>query len=599
MEKIGKYRIEEKIGVGGFGEVFRGYDPLIKRHVAIKTCSAEEQEIRDRFFQEAEIAGNLHHKNITTIYDFGIHDGLPFLIQEYLSGEDLDAKIKRREYLPYPEKLHYLLQIARGLDYAHSKQIIHRDIKPANIRILEDGTAKIMDFGIAKRAQQESGLTKTGMTIGTAAYLAPEQVRGESADRRTDVFSYGVVAYELLTYERPFQGEQISAVLYQLLNHQPEPITVAWPAAPPGVVTLIDRCLHKDPAQRYADGGDLLRGLEALRRSGRDTRAVAPEKSSDPPTPALAERPARATRPERRPSSRPDSDSGGRATAPRPAVGRLDDISYGSPAGVTAPAAYTQSVAASARARSPFSTAAGLGILLLLALAAAAAGWWFGMRESPAKITPPPSELPSTAAAGEEQPEILGPPDDVTATGEAAVPPASVAQPESPPPPPPPALGKLILPAVDWTDAMTVRIASKTHGLRRQQTIELPPGSYEASFELETADYSPAARSLRVQIVAGRSQRLPIAIPRPAALSIRPFPGRPQGQVSIDGELVGSTPISKIKREPGDYTIEIEPRGGADERLTQTITLQSGQEVILSFNLAAGEMTSHSKPLSL
>ncbi|MEM7584482.1 MAG: serine/threonine-protein kinase [Acidobacteriota bacterium] len=199
MESIGKYKIEKKIGSGGFGEVFKGYDPFIKRHVAVKTCISSDEEIRNRFFQEAEIAGNLQHRNITTVYDFGIHEGLPYLIQEYLSGEDLDSKIKRRDFLPYPEKLYYLLQIARGLAKAHAKGVIHRDIKPANIRVLEDGTVKIMDFGIAKLAQQESGLTQTGMTLGTAAYLAPEQIRGEAVDTATDIFSFGVLAYELLT----------------------------------------------------------------------------------------------------------------------------------------------------------------------------------------------------------------------------------------------------------------------------------------------------------------------------------------------------------------------------------------------------------------
>ena len=269
MENIGKYKIEEKIGVGGFGEVFKGYDPFIKRHVAVKTCSSEDGEIKDRFFREAEIAGNLHHKNITTVFDFGVHEGLPYLIQEYLTGEDLDAKIKRRDFLPYPEKLYYLLQVARGLAHAHSKGVIHRDIKPANIRILEDGTTKIMDFGIARLAQQESGLTKTGMTVGTAAYLAPEQVRGAPVDLRTDVFSYGVMAYELLTGERPFQGEQISTVIYQLLNHEPKPIAELWPAAPPDMVAVVDRCLKKEADERFAGGRELVKAFEALQKRGR------------------------------------------------------------------------------------------------------------------------------------------------------------------------------------------------------------------------------------------------------------------------------------------------------------------------------------------
>ena len=149
METLDKYQVLEKIGVGGFGVVYKAYDPFIKRAVAIKTCTSEDAEMRERFMSEAEIAGNLHHRNIVTVYDFGFKDGVPYLVQEYLSGEDLDRKIKRREFLSLPEKLLYLVQIVRGLQYAHSRGVVHRDIKPANIRILEDDTAKIMDFGIA------------------------------------------------------------------------------------------------------------------------------------------------------------------------------------------------------------------------------------------------------------------------------------------------------------------------------------------------------------------------------------------------------------------------------------------------------------------
>ncbi len=218
METLDKYQVLEKIGVGGFGVVYKAYDPFIKRHVAIKTCTSEETETRERFMREAEIAGNLHHRNIVTVYDFGFKDGVPYLVQEYLSGEDLDRKIKRREFLSLPEKLLYLVQIARGLQYAHSRGVVHRDIKPANIRILEDDTAKIMDFGIAKLAQHQEALTQAGITLGTAAYLAPEQIRGGAFDARTDLFSFGVLAYELFALERPFQGAEISAVFYKILN---------------------------------------------------------------------------------------------------------------------------------------------------------------------------------------------------------------------------------------------------------------------------------------------------------------------------------------------------------------------------------------------
>ncbi|HEV8629532.1 MAG TPA: serine/threonine-protein kinase, partial [Thermoanaerobaculia bacterium] len=262
MRTIGKYEVVEKIGEGGFGTIFKGFDPHIRRFVAIKSCTSGEQEMRDRFFHEAQIAGNLQHRHIVTVYDFGLQDGVPYLVQEYLSGEDLDRKIKRKDFIPLPEKLLYLIQVARGLEYAHSKGVVHRDIKPANVRILEDGTAKIMDFGIAKLTNQDSGLTQTGMTLGTAAYLAPEQIRGETVAPATDIFSWGVMGWELLSYQRPFTGQHISTVLYQILHEQPPKLSEVAPEVPPEVVAIIERCLEKKPERRYVGCTPLLLDID-------------------------------------------------------------------------------------------------------------------------------------------------------------------------------------------------------------------------------------------------------------------------------------------------------------------------------------------------
>ncbi len=600
MVTIGKYRIEEKIGSGGFGEVFRAYDPLIKRHVAIKTCASDDQNVADRFYQEAEIGGNLHHRNITTVYDFGVHEGLPYLVQEYLSGEDLDVKVKRRDYLPYTEKLLYLLQIARGLGYAHSKGYIHRDVKPANVRILEDGTAKLMDFGIAKLAQQESGLTQTGMTLGTAAYLSPEQVRGDSVDLRTDVFSFGILAYELLTYQRPFQGEQISTVIYNLLNHEPEPLTAHWPGAPPEMVALVDRCLRKDAAQRFADGTDLVRELEKLKKRGRGSRR--PEPAATRPVTPPAPTPAAV--------AEPGSGRQG-LTATRGASGLEYDL-----ASDRLPAA--EDAAAEDAGRSPRSTAVSLAILVFLAAAAAAGGWWLGMRGKPADSSAESPQIRNPGSALDPGPEATVPETAGPAGGEAGTDPAPsppetsqrgpAAAQQPAPPPPAPATGKVVLPRVPWTDRMTVRLGSKSYGLHRRHTVELPPGTYRAVFEL-TAEgppasrYSPASRSVEIRVIAGKSSPVKIPIPQPGALSVRPLPGRSQGQVSIDGELLGATPLSRIQREPGAYTLQILPRDsegeGEGEGLLKEISLEAGQEIILSFDLDAGTLRTTAKALAL
>ena len=332
LEKIGKYEVSEQIGVGGFGAVYRGRDPFIKRTVAIKTCQVNDDEIKHRFFREAELAGNLHHRNITTIYDFGVENGIPYIVQEFLTGEDLDKKIKRGEPLPIGRKIEILMAIAEGLGYAHSASIIHRDVKPANVRILEDGTVKVMDFGIAKSLQTESNLTQTGITLGTSAYLAPEQIRGESIDRRTDVFAMGVLAYELIAYRKPFRGEHLSTILYKILNENPEPLQQLAPDAPPALVAVVNRALAKNPADRYGTMEDLRRDLQAVHRE------LAGASGRYPVTQVL---------PDTVRAVRPDAD---------------DDMTVATPSSGVAPLNITPPSGALARVRSPDATPASASI---------------------------------------------------------------------------------------------------------------------------------------------------------------------------------------------------------------------------------------------
>ena len=289
-QKIGKYEISEQIGVGGFGAVYRARDPFIKRTVAVKTCQLNDEEIKSRFFREAELAGNLHHRNITTIFDFGVEDGIPYIVQEFLTGEDLDKIVKRGDPLAVARKVEILMAIAEGLAYAHRASIIHRDIKPSNIRILEDGSVKIMDFGIAKSLLSHSSLTQTGITLGTSAYLAPEQIRGEALDQRTDVFALGILAYELLTYRKPFRGEHLSTVLYKILNESPEPIETLAPDVPPALAEIIHRSIEKGIDDRYpsmeALGQDLMVVYREL--AGSSARFSTMPRTTHPPRPSTA-----------------------------------------------------------------------------------------------------------------------------------------------------------------------------------------------------------------------------------------------------------------------------------------------------------------------
>lgn len=264
MERIGKYEVLDQIGSGGFATVYKGYDPFIKRPVAIKVCNSRDEESRQRFYREAEIVGSLTHRNITAVYDFGVHDDQPYLVEEYLPGEDLAQMIRRHEPSELSQRLDFLVQIASGMEYAHRKGVIHRDIKPSNVRVLGDGRLKIMDFGTAKLAHVESHLTQAGMTLGTVAYLSPERLLGNPSGTNSDIFSYGVLAYELLSFRRPFSGRNIPNLIDQVLNAAPTPLAENWPECPPKLAEVVHRCLFKDPAVRYASCGEVLADLEQV-----------------------------------------------------------------------------------------------------------------------------------------------------------------------------------------------------------------------------------------------------------------------------------------------------------------------------------------------
>lgn len=261
---IGKYEILERVGSGGFATVYKGWDPFIKRAVAIKICFSRDEETRQRFFREAEIAGRLVHRNITTIYDFGMHEQNPYLVEEYLPGEDLAHMVRRQEPRQTAVKLDFLLQIASGLDYAHSQGVIHRDIKPSNIRVVDGTQLKIMDFGTAKLAHVESHLTQSGMTLGTVAYLPPERLLGRPTGLNSDLFSYGVLAYEMLSFRRPFSGRNIPNLIDQVLNAAPVRLPDVWPECPPRLAEVVHRCLLKDPAQRYSTCAELIADLNEI-----------------------------------------------------------------------------------------------------------------------------------------------------------------------------------------------------------------------------------------------------------------------------------------------------------------------------------------------
>ena len=245
------------------GVVFKAYDPALERHAAIKVMNTGvdvDDELRARFFREARSAAKLSHPNIISIYELGENRKRPFIAMEYVEGEDLKAIIKKRAFIPLKEKLRWVSHICEGLEYAHGHGVIHRDIKPGNVFITKEGKLKILDFGLARLASSE--MTRSGMLLGSPYYMSPEQVKGsQDIDGRSDLFSVGVVLYELLSYRRPFEADTPTSVCFQIVSESHHPIRLVLPGCPPELEHIINRALSKDRETRYQSGSELTAAL--------------------------------------------------------------------------------------------------------------------------------------------------------------------------------------------------------------------------------------------------------------------------------------------------------------------------------------------------
>lgn len=266
MRRIGRYEIQAELGRGGFGQVFRAHDPTVGRAVAIKVLlAAEDPELLLRFRSEAAAAGKLRHRNIITIYDFGEQDQIPYLVMEYLEGDDLERIIAGSRQLTLLQKLDIMAQTASGLHHAHVHGTVHRDIKPANIMILADGTVKIMDFGIALLSQATAArITPQGSLVGTFPYMAPEQFYGAVSDSLTDLFAYGVTCYKLLTGTHPFQAPEMASVMFNIVNKTPAPIRSLVPQCPEALEDAVSKMLAKERDARYQSLEDVKFDLEPI-----------------------------------------------------------------------------------------------------------------------------------------------------------------------------------------------------------------------------------------------------------------------------------------------------------------------------------------------
>ncbi len=598
LDKIGKYEVSEQIGVGGFGAVYRGRDPFIKRTVAIKTCQVNDDEIKHRFFREAELAGNLHHRHITTIYDFGVENGIPYIVQEFLTGEDLDRKIKRGDPIPVSRKVEIIMAIADGLGYAHTASIVHRDVKPANVRVLEDGTVKVMDFGIAKSLQTESNLTQTGITLGTSAYLAPEQIRGEPIDGRTDIFALGVLSYELLTFRKPFRGEHLSTVLYKILNETPEPIDSLVQDAPPALIAAVNRAMAKVPADRYptmeafrkdlyainrelagASGmypayqGDTVRTVQT-REEDLDTTLATPSSgvvanrvNITPPSGALARAPA--------PSDRTPISGAMSGARPNLELVNFRDPSAEAPLEETArQISNTATVPSVSRART-MTVAILFAIIVAFVVVHEVRRPAVPPAPTPAAVTPAPAvptpalEFPEPKLGAGEAPAVPALPAVAAPLATAADAPAATAAPAAQPTQEPVAPRQFKV-QFSSIPVATLSVDGKTIGPSiPARTVSLDEG--EHTVRLEAKDFPPYEKKFHV----GPKSENRVHYQFPVSMLVIQAPGWAGARVLVDGKFRGTLPDSaRLKLPPGSYSVTLS-REGANP-LTEKIDVPEG-----------------------
>ncbi|HVC62887.1 MAG TPA: protein kinase [Acetobacteraceae bacterium] len=287
--EIGRYRVERLIGRGAMGVIYAAHDPVIDRKVAIKLIRTDllsgddRADFVARFQREARAAGRCVHPNIVAIYDFALHEGDPFLAMEYVEARHLGQVLAQAGRLPQPEAVAIIRQVLDALACAHAAGIVHRDVKPANILLLANGRVKMTDFGIARFDSAE--LTLDGAVVGTPSYMSPEQCRGEPVDARSDLFSAGVVLYEMLSGERPFPGRNFAEVAWRLLNEAPADIRVKLAAISPGLALTIERALAKPPADRFTSAAEM---AAAMRGPPRERRPDEPTVVSHRPPEAAA-----------------------------------------------------------------------------------------------------------------------------------------------------------------------------------------------------------------------------------------------------------------------------------------------------------------------
>jgi serine/threonine protein kinase len=558
VEKVSRYEITGELGKGAMGRVYKAVDPTIGRTVALKTMrldvhGLETDEMLRRFKNEARLAGVLNHGNIVTIYDAGEQDGLFYIAMEYIEGVTLHSVLNQRKTLPPEDIINISKQICAGLDHAHHHGVIHRDVKPANIMLEPDGTAKIMDFGIAKSG---GGLTSTGQVLGTPNYMAPEQVRGHALDGRTDLFSFGVMLYEMTTGEKPFAGTNVTTIIYKIIHENPVPPRELDVTIHPGLDKVIMKALSKKPEERYQTGAELARELQSYKSLGANTDSTQEIPSSAFPA------------------------ATGAAPAPAKSSPKVD--------AAAASASSAKSVVKPRKMQPPpIGKKIWIGVSVFVALVAlASVGVWrrvtsYDRPVTPAIVITTPAPVEKAAEPSPENPVVSEPPATSKKT-EAAVPvvpkptaPKKIVAATSGQPPSTNASGTGDLKLFSNPDGAAIEIDGRTDPSMKTPYFanRLAPGPHEITF-IKTG-FIDEKRS--VAVAAGKTAFVGVTLNRAAvATSEVTFNSDPGGaEILVDGKGIGKVTPAQAVIVAGAHQFVFRKPGYEDA--TIAVTLLAGQ----------------------
>ncbi len=562
MERAGRYEIVQEIGRGAMGVVYKAHDPVIGRTVAIKTmlsrglAEGDFEAFRARFQFEAQSAGTLTHPNIITVYDFGEEEGMLYLAMEYLQGKSLQKLLQEQKILPLETIVPLVEQVGSALDFAHLHKIIHRDIKPANIMVLDSGLVKVTDFGAAK-GPTTTLATRTGQLLGTPNYMTPEQAKGRTLDGRSDIFSLGVILYELLTGEKPFYGESLTTVIYKVVHDTPIPPRELDPTIHPGLSFVVGKALAKSPDDRYQSCRELVDDLKNYRNLG----AMAASNET-----VVLTRPMAATSGAAAASSTSVRAAAvGGSSAPQPATA-ADAPGMRPLATTAAPVASPPSAAAVADTyEEKHSPLVWLLPVSLLVVALIVGLILYHRRPPPPPLNNPPADH-SAAQSTAEQPQPSPAPSPETHPADNA-PPVKETSPVSRP------IFKPVAARASKPGGMgTLNIQSNVAGAKilingsnngwvTPHTAQLPAGRYRVSLVADT--YQTALQE--VEVVAGSEQSVNFALT--AVLGGLRIETTPIGlEVFIDEKSYGPSPVT-VSLPAGPHSLRVSAPPGMAARV--------------------------------